>query len=660
MLKLFGRGGLHCPRCDHLCARDAVYCEQCANSLRSQTFVPVPMSNRWMPAKDELAWLIENTQLQALFEKYAEVHIPITARAYLVGANDATELMVGRYTEALLMQQLAFFSPTGDSSTKGDIFITSQAASSLQLTLEDLYTVEFLKLTLQCSCSVKVGAAFAFAHHFMRGAGRLVLADLQDQLLPALRQFSAEFIGTRSLREMAGNLQLQQQLAQHLQVALSTHFVDYGLVFEQFSILNLRHDKLGAGHDALGEQRARHWLIADGQQEQLEQAKRLQTLYSAEEWQKIELESEQIRLRFTREEMRQQFGQDLARLYLRTDYSKARGRLTRAKLAQDEAERLQTIRESELELYARTVDAKSRKQACERGAGEAQKTLSHQESKKALERIHESAVWENERRLAQINMRTASEIKQFENKASLQMLQQEHVHQLQQAKLQNELQSLELKQKTEAVKRGIEDADGLAQHEKLLRTLDVNTMYELQLLQQRKQARLNELDADEKRLQLKLQEENAQWLWATKTLAVQSAEKLDLQKLEHERLLAEQSQVALLQRIAIDRLTTIASFSETAKVATADTANAALLVDMLKLQTHASMSAEQILATEKIAANVTRQNGMSLEQAFSLAREQLREERDYRDKESALMRRHQVDLTMAQNNVQPTPSASRK
>jgi len=126
----------------------------------------------------------------------------------------------------------------------------------------------------------------------------------------------------------------------------------------------------------------------------------------------------------------------------------------------------------------------------------------------------------------------------------------------------------------------------------------------------------------------------------------------------------------MMAKIEIERLNAIANFSETGKIATAEAPNATALADLMKLQTQASMSPEQILATQAgqsahaaqaMSAMSQIQQGMSLEQAMKMLQERLREERE--ERHADLQRRHEIDLSMAQNFAQHrihTPVNGRK
>ena len=55
MFKMFGFGGVQCPRCDHRNGDTSGYCNQCGLTLGAPHNAPVLRENRWVPGNDELA-----------------------------------------------------------------------------------------------------------------------------------------------------------------------------------------------------------------------------------------------------------------------------------------------------------------------------------------------------------------------------------------------------------------------------------------------------------------------------------------------------------------------------------------------------------------------------------------------------------------------------
>jgi hypothetical protein len=454
---------------------------------------------------------------------------------------------------------------------------------------------------------------------------------------------------------MAANRDLRLQLDERLQGALRGLLAQYGLAAVQVDTLVLRHDKYDANREKVGSL----WLAADERHVELEHSRHLDELYDAAEWQKIrrgELES--------------------------------RARHRRAELALEDAEQAHALRSREIELYSRVVDSDSRKQAIERGAGDVLAELEHDLARKGVQRADEVAQWAHLRELARIRMRTELEVAQQDAQQARQLAQQRFSHQLLQQQIRNKVeqalaiedasrqraelarlrgaqdlaerrareldeeehlarrQALELanaarrreaervleweeetaRQKLEEMRRGGAQADAIAQHEKLLRTIEAEALHSRATQQV-------ELDGEERRHALRRQEQEAQWQQELRRLAHASSERA-----------AQHAQAIELARIEIARAESLGAMGDMAKLALAPAANATALADYMKTQVHATMRADQLAALSGVVSSA---HGVAPLEAAGMARELLREERALRDAQADTERRHQLDLLAA-------------
>ena len=689
MFQMFGFGGVKCPRCEHKNAGDSGYCAQCGLTLGAKRSEPIFRDNRWIPADDELAVFFGVRELSGLFVK--TLRVPATTRAYILQADKATEVPQGEY------EIEGFFTRLNNllRDQHAEILITRSSAIPVQFEFDDLQTAEHLKVSARFSVSIKVEQVAAFARHFMTMPGAVTSDNLRELLAPSVRQLAAEFIAGQPIRDLAKNLDLRPQLDERLQGSLKMRLAQYGLAVVQVDTLALRHDKFDANRDRIGSL----FLLADERNVQLEHARNLDQLYSDEEWQRIEREEQEGRLRHRR----QQIGQD--------------ENVDRAELTLEGAERLHAIRAREIELYGRIVDSKNRKQALERGACAIVAELEHELAKKGAARDDESNQWAHLRHLAQIHMRTELEIAQQGANETRQLAQQRFSHQLLQQQIQNKIsqalniedetrkraelarlhqrqqeanareaelgteqhkaqwqalalsnaarkreaeriaewedqlaldrkrdllrtdalkeagsqaQVEEVTQKIDAMRRSGGAAESIAQHEKLLRTIEADGIHT-------RQAQQIELEAEQQRHALRQQEHEAQW-------------QQELRRMDHVRdeRYAGQAHEAELARIEIARVESIGAMSDSAKVALAAGPNAAALADVMKTQVHAGMSPEQLAA---LAGVVGATNSVTLQEAMRVAQQQIEREQARRDAEVDKDRRHQLDLLGLQNDV---------
>ena len=689
MFQMFGFGGVKCPRCEHKNAGDAGYCAQCGLTLGAARSEPIFQDNRWIPADKELAVFFGVRELSGLFVK--TLRVPATTRAYILQGDKATEVPQGEYEIEGFFTRLNHLL----RNQHAEILITRTAALPVEFDFDDLHTSEHLNVAARFALSVKIEQVSAFAQHFMTMPGTVTTEHLRELLAPSVRQLAAEFIAGQPMRDLANNRDLRPQLDERLQGALKMRLAQYGLAVVQVDTLVLRHDKFGANRDRVGSL----YLVADERHAKLEHAKQIDQLYNDEEWQAIWREEQQARVRNRRREL-----QDAAQV-------------EQAEMNLEQAERLQAIRNREIELYGRIADSNSRKQALERGAGAIVEELEHELAKKGAARDDEATQWRHLRELARLHMRTELEIAQQGAREAQQLAQQRFSHQLLQQQIQNKItqalgiedesrkraelarlhqkqqdaharerqleeeqhqaqyQALALKNaahrreaeriveweeqmaldrqrelmradalkdaagrkdveevtlKIDALKRSGAQADAIAQHEKLLRTIEADGIHT-------RQSQQIVLDAEQQRHTLRQQEREAAW-------------QQELRRMDHARdeKYAAQDHVLELARIDIARAESIGAMSDTAKVALAAAPNAAALADVLKTQIHAGMSQAQLAALSGVVAAT---NSLTPAEAARQAQHQVEREQARRDAEVDKDRRHQLDLLGLQNDV---------
>lgn len=709
MRSLFHSLKLQCARCAAYCSsadsKQVNYCPQCGLLVGSPPHDAIFKQAYWLPADDEMAVFFAVKSIDQLAK--TGVQIPARARAYVLQNERCIELPSGSYDAASLRARTSSLQP--DQAI--ELLITRSHPLALNFVFDDLHTAEFLPLTANLLLRVKLDQVARFANQFMLVPGTLNTTQLQALLAPLVRQALLNVIRSKSLRSIQDALNFYPQLDEQLLSSLNTSFADYGLALTQVLTQQLQHPALSKEREQLSEQNEQQALHLDKSRAQLQQTKQTDEIYREREWQRIGKQEEQVRLRYRHEEMRAQFAKDLGWLYLQGDYDKAKKRLSRAKLQQDEAERLQTIRLRELDLYAQIVDARTRQQAIDAGAAEMVRALEQRAKEQHETRQNEADQWLHVRTLARIKMRSESELTQLHSKQAAQLLQLQTTQQMQKIQLEHEIAQTSLiadqaeqatqrelqKQKQQRLLQAEQElADERQKHalisislETELRAREFQRMQaweqelhktridDLQQEQQRAQ-QLKQIDAALKLAQVQEQIDSIQQR-AEQTRSASQQEKLQrtielharfqdqeqqrqeqaalaVYAIEESRMKLQQQHQIAMEKAQIERLQAIANFSETGKIATADTANANALVDLMKLQTQASMSAEQILATQAgqsshaaqaMSAMAQIQHGMSLEQSMKMLQDRLREEREQR--EADLQRRHQLDLSIVQN-----------
>jgi hypothetical protein len=162
------------------------------------------------------------------------------------------------------------------------------------------------------------------------------------------------------------------------------------------------------------------------------------------------------------------------------------------------------------------------------------------------------------------------------------------------------LDAEQVRQQLETLRRGGAREDALAQHEKLLRTIEADAIAARNEREGEREKRMHELD---------------------------------------------------LVRAEIERAAALGALDDSAKVALVAPANAALLADVMKTRMHAGMRADQLAALAGVV-------GAANTDAWRLAQEQVEQERVRRDAQLERERRHQLELLALQNDVNKTALAT--
>ncbi|MYM81918.1 hypothetical protein GTP44_08090 [Duganella sp. FT50W] len=703
MFQMFGFGGVKCPRCEHKNGDQSGYCKHCGLTLGAPRSESVLRDNRWIPGDNELAVYFGVSTLSGIFTK--TLRVPATTRAYILQADKATEVPQGEYEIEGFFTRLNHLL----RNQHAEILITRTLPLPVEFSFDDLHTAEHLKISARFTVAIRIENVPAFAQHFMTVPGVVNTTHLHELLEPSVRQLAAEFVGSRSIREMAGNTDLRLQLNERLQAALKLRLATYGLAVDGVETAALRHDKFDHNRARIGTL----WLVTDERHVQLEHTKQLDQIYNDEEWQAIAREEQKMHSDFRRAELRQDASVNKAELTLK------------------EAERVQALRAREVELYSRVMDAKTRKVAIDKGAGTVLADLEHELAKNKSLRHGEQAEWDHVRQLAQIRMRTELEVLQQNAAEQRQIAQQRLSHQLRQQAIENqiaqalliedeshkrnELAALRQREKDEKARalqieaeahaariQGMtmanaarrreaervqewEDQLALARQRELLRddaVKDATNAVQVGEINQKIEdlkragaqadavaqyekllrtidadgvhARQNQANAKQAMLdQLAIDEQRL----ALKQREQEALWQHELRKFEQERAAAFTTQQSQ-QDHEIRRMETMNRLSDMAIAAVAAPSNVEAVAQIMKLQIQGGMTAEQIQALSQVVAA---EHGVTPAEASRIAHAQVLEERAHRDAELDKDRRHQVDLIkVTKTEAAATMVASRR
>jgi hypothetical protein len=157
----------------------------------------------------------------------------------------------------------------------------------------------------------------------------------------------------------------------------------------------------------------------------------------------------------------------------------------------------------------------------------------------------------------------------------------------------NAVEVAQVRQRLEALQRDGAAAEALAQHEKLLRTLEADQLHTRQQQASAKQAMQDQLAIEEQRQLLRQREQELQWQQELRKLDQAREERYARWKGDYEVLLAQQSH-------ELARMDAMHRISDTAKLATAAGPNVQALAQVMGLQIQAGMDAGQIHAHAQV------------------------------------------------------------
>jgi len=630
MLQMFGTKGASCARCECRNAPEARYCAGCGVILGAPRSKPVLVENRWAAGPDELAVFFGVRELSGLFVK--TLRVPATARGFILQGDKATEVPQGEYEIEGFFTRLNHLL----RDQHAEILVTRTGALPVPFEFDDVPTCEHLDIALRFSVSVKIENVPAFARHFMTTPGTIGTHELRELLSHPVRQLALEFIGAHSIRELAANGELRQQLDQRLQGGLKVLLAGYGLAVTAVETFELRHDKYDANRARIGSL----WLATDEKHVQLAHSRQLDELYTAEEWQRIKRSEEEGRLRMRRAELRQDDA------------------IARAELSLQGADRAHGVRARQIELYGRILEAQSRKQALANGAAEVLAELEHEQAQKNAGRADEASEWQHLRALAGVRMRAEVASAQLDATQARQLAQQRFSQQLLQQQIRNKIEQarqiedaarqraelVRLRESEEAVASRLRDIDE-AEHTARLRSAERALAWEDEQARQR----IDSVRRGAGRADAQAQHEKLLRTIEADATHARSMQDVTLEADERRAGIAEGARAAdraheiALAQLAMERAAALGAMDDTAKLALAEAPNAAVLSDYLKTRVHATMDGDQLTALAGVAG--AGKIDLALADARVVA-EQARRELEV-DKD----RRHQLDLLAMQNDV---------
>ena len=698
MFKMFGAGGARCPRCGQRSGGADGYCGGCGLSLGAPRSEPVLQENRWVPAADELAVYFGVRELSGIFTK--TLRVPATTRAYILQGEQATEVAQGEYELEGFFQRLnnllrdqhgdILITRTtplpvefsfSDLATAEHLKIAARFTVGIKVEQVPAFARHFMTapgtVTTQHLHELLAPMVRQVAFEFV-GARSLremnanpdLRLQLDERLQAALKLRLADFglaavqVETLALRhdkydanrERIGSLWLVTD-ERHVQLE---HVKQLDQLYDEEEWQAIWREEQKARSDYRRAE-LRQDATVDKAELALRQSERLQAVRARE----IDLyariaESESRKQAFDRgagavaaelehelakksslragEAAQWEHVRRLAQIRLRTELEMAQQAAVEERaLARQRFTHqlhLQQIR-NQLE-QALAIEDETARRAQTRRLQQAERDAQQREAQ--IEAEHHAARFQGVALANAARRREAERVQEWEEE--LHIARKRELARGEAAKdAGGQAQVAEIAARLDELRRSGAGADALAQHEKLLRTIEADGM------QQRQQGALA-IEAEQARLSLKLREQEAQWQQELRRMEHERDERFARWKGEYDTLAAQQDHAAELARIEIERIQAVGTLSDTGKIALADTPNAHALAQLMKTQAHAGMSAEQLQA---LAGVVAAENSISQLDALRLAQQSVSDERSRTDAQQDKDRQHQLDLLKLQN-----------
>jgi hypothetical protein len=697
MFKMFGIGGVKCPRCGQRNGA-AGYCAGCGLSLGAPRSEPVLLDNRWVPAADELAVYFDVRELSGLFTK--TLRVPPTTRAYILQGSTATEVPQGEYELESFFQRLnnllrdqhaeilitrtaplpvAFNLADLQTAEHLKVFAAFTVGIKVEhvpafaqhfMTAPGTVTTRHLQELLQQSVW-QIAAEFVGARSIREmSANPDLRLQLDERLQSALKLRLAEF-GLAAVQVETLQLRHDKYDANRDRVGSLWLVADERHAeLEHAKQLDELYDEEEWRALAREEQQARsEYRRAELRQDagvdkaelSLREAERLQAIRARE----IDLYARIVESRTRKAALERGAGaaaagleHELAKLAAgqadeAADWEHVRQLAgirmrTELEVAQQEAVEQRALAKQRFTHQLHVQQIRNQMEQALAIEDEAQRRAESQRLRQAhMEAQRREAEIESEHHQGRVQAvalanlarrREAERIREWEEE--LHAARRRELSRGEAAKdASSQVEVAGIAARLDELRRSGASAEALAQHEKLLRTIEADGAAQ-------RQANAIAHEAEENRLALKLREHEGRWQQELRRMELEREERYARSRAAYETLVAQQNHAAELARIEIERLGTIGNLSDTGKVALAPTANAQALAQLLKTQAQSAMGADQLQA---LALVVGAENSVSPLEAMRMAQQGVAEERARADAQQDKDRQHQLELLKLQN-----------
>jgi hypothetical protein len=241
-----------CPKCQHQNRTEARFCSQCGNSLAGVPLSsPAPLQPpprpqvegmRWRPRPGELAARVEPRDLPAANRDT----LIVEENTLAVVLRDG--VVVGQQGPGLYKVQdvASGFLGLGRRPEMTAILLDS-GEIPVEFNLNDLWTVDPLRLNATCRLVVQISDAQRFIGNVLKDRPTFAVTDLRQLLFPDVFDAAQAYVGDHSMEQLeAERNQRREDFAVDVQERLRDFFSQTGLAFKRVQMFDLRHPRIDA------------------------------------------------------------------------------------------------------------------------------------------------------------------------------------------------------------------------------------------------------------------------------------------------------------------------------------------------------------------------------------------------------------------------------
>ena len=231
---------IKCGRCRKSVRADASFCPYCGEPM-GKVAAPAVRENRWSRPQDALAVRIEERDVKGFWSNQLIIE-PGTQAIIMADGRNLGVQGPGQYTLENLIDKAEKFVALRAADRMVAVVVDTEPFD-IEFGLGGIYTRDPLRVGLRVKLVVQVTDPLKFHTTMVRSATRFTQEDLHVYLANEVDNAAQEWIGERTVQELAVRTELKDELETHLEMALDQTLAANGLAFRQLRTMdyNMEH-----------------------------------------------------------------------------------------------------------------------------------------------------------------------------------------------------------------------------------------------------------------------------------------------------------------------------------------------------------------------------------------------------------------------------------